>query len=171
MKINIIVSVSENLVIGKDNKLLWNLKSDLKRFKELTTGHPIIMGQKTFESLPKGALPNRTNIVLTDNNKFTAPKIITAYNITESLQIAKLKNGTNCEVFIIGGGSIYKQFLDYADTIYLTKVHINIEGDTTFPKLNLDKWELVSEKFKSKDDKNEYDHTYQIYNKKTHKYG
>jgi dihydrofolate reductase len=165
MKINIIVSVSENLAIGKDNKLLWNLKSDLQRFKNLTSGHPIIMGQKTFESLPNGALPNRTNIVLTDNKKFTAKDIIPAYNIEESLQIAKFKNGTNCEVFIIGGGSIYKQFLELADTLYITEVHVNIDGDTFFPKIS-DEWELFSEEYKEKDERNEYDHTYKIYKKK-----
>ena len=165
MKINIIVSVSENLIIGKNNTLLWNLKSDLKRFKELTSGHPIIMGQKTFESLPKGALPNRTNIVLTDDPDFTAQNIIPVYNIKESLQIAK-QHGNDSDVFIIGGGMIYKQFLEYSDSIYLTEVHINIDGDTTFPQLKLDDWELISEVFKAKDDKNEYDHTYKIYNRK-----
>lgn len=166
MKISIIVSVSENLAIGKDNKLLWNLKSDLQRFKKITTGHTVIMGQKTFESLPNGALPNRTNIVLTDNKKFTAKDIIPAYSIEESLQIARLKNGSNCEVFIIGGGTIYKQFLKIVDSVYLTEVHIKIDGDTFFPELNKDEWELISEEYKEKDDKNEYDHTYKIYNKK-----
>ena len=165
MKISIIVSVSENLVIGKNNQLLWNLKSDLKRFKDLTTSHPVIMGQKTFESLPKGALPNRTNIVLTNDKKFSAPNIFTAFGLLESLEIAKSKHGEDCEVFIIGGGSIYRQFLKYADYIYLTEVHINIDGDTTFPELDKDKWQLISEKFKEKDEKNEYDHTYKEYKK------
>ena len=85
MKISIIVSVSENLAICKDNKLLWKLSDDLKRFKEITSGNPVIMGQKTFESLPKGALPNRLNIVLTDNPNFTAEKVISAYNIEDAL--------------------------------------------------------------------------------------
>jgi len=174
MKISIIVSVSENWVIGNNNKLLWKLSDDLKRFKKLTTGHPIIMGQKTFESLQKGALSGRTNIVLTDDPDFKSPDVISAYNIDDSLlkaeycQSSRWGNWRNNEVFIIGGGSIYRQFLkfEYVDTIYLTKVHINIEGDTTFPELNSEKWELVSEEFKEKDNKNEYDHTYQIYNKK-----
>lgn len=162
MKINIIVSVSKNWVIGKDNKLLWKLSSDLKRFKDLTINKPIIMGQRTFESLSKGALPNRTNIVLTDDFNFSAPNVIVAYSIPNSLEIAKLLGD---EVFIIGGGMIYKQFLNYADSIYLTEVDVEIEGDTTFPKLE-DKWELVSEEFKSKDDKNEYDHKYKLYTKR-----
>ena len=174
MKISIIVSVSENWVIGNNNKLLWRLSGDLKNFRELTSGHPVIMGQKTFESLPNGALPNRTNIVLTDDPDFKAPDIIPAYSIDDSLEVAehylgpKWGNWRDNEVFIIGGGMIYKQFLEYeyVDCVYLTKVHINIEGDTTFPELDTEQWELVSEVFQAKDNKNEYDHTYQIYNKK-----
>lgn len=162
VKINIIVSVSENWVIGKNNKLLWNLNSDLKRFKELTTGHPIIMGQRTFESLPKGALPNRTNIVLTDDINFSAPNVIIAYNIDDALSIAEGYCGDSDDVFIIGGGMIYKQFLEMADFVYLTTVHTTLDGDTSFPELD-DNWKLVSEEFKSKDDKNDYDHTYKIY--------
>jgi len=160
--INIIVSVSENWVIGKNNKLLWRLNSDLKRFKELTTGHPVIMGQKTFESLPNGALPNRTNIVLTEDINFSAPNVIIAYNIDDALNIAEGYCGDSDDVFIIGGGMIYKQFLDIADFVYLTTVHTIIDGDTTFPKLD-DNWKLISEEFRSKDDKNDYDHTYKKY--------
>jgi dihydrofolate reductase len=165
MIINIIVSVSENWIIGKNNKLLWRLNADLQRFKRITSGNPIIMGQKTFESLPKGALPDRVNIVLTDDTNFTAPNINVAYNIPESLDIVKDIYGDDCNVFIIGGGIIYKQFLEYADTIYLTTVHTIIDGDVSFPELNLDEWKLISEEFKSKDEKNDYDHTYKIYNK------
>lgn len=166
MKISIIVSVSENWIIGKNNKLIWKLSDDLKRFKDLTTGHPVIMGQRTFESLPKGALPNRTNIVLTDDPNFTAPGVISSYNVIESLEKAKSLHGNDCEVFIIGGGMIYREFLDYADCIYLTTVHTKLEGDVTFPELKPKQWKIVSENFKEKDDKNEYDHTYKIYNRK-----
>jgi dihydrofolate reductase len=166
MKINIIVSVSENWVIGKDNKLLWKLSDDLRKFKDLTTGKPVVMGQKTFESLPKGALPNRTNIVLTWDQNFSAPNVIPVYNIGQALEKAKEKHGINCELFVIGGGMIYKQFLDYADYIYLTTVHTVIEGDTTFPELKPEQWTLISEDFKEKDEKNEYDCTYEIYKRK-----
>jgi dihydrofolate reductase len=162
MLINIIVSVSENWVIGKDNKLLWNLKDDLKRFKEITLNKPIIMGQKTFESLPNGALPNRNNIVLTYDKNFYADDTITALTISDALNKAKEFNE---EVFIIGGGTIYKQFMEYTDKIYLTVVHTYIEGDTYFPELNESEWKLEFEKFKEKDIKNEYDHTYKIYSK------
>lgn len=167
MIINIIVSVSENWIIGKNNKLLWRLNTDLQRFKRITSGNPIIMGQKTFESLPKGALPDRVNIVLTDDTNFTAPNINVAYNISESLNLANLLSYNKVEdVFVIGGGMIYRQFLEYADTIYLTTVHTIIDGDVSFPELDLDEWELISEEFKSKDEKNDYDHTYKIYNRK-----
>ena len=166
MKISIIVSVSENWTIGKNNKLLWKLSNDLKRFKDLTTGHPVIMGQKTFESLPNGALPNRTNIVLTDNKDFSAPNITIVYNIFEALERAKLIYGKDCEVFIIGGGLIYKLFLEYTDTIYLTKVHTVIDGDTYFPKLEDEHWSLESEKFNDKDENNEYDYTFKLYKRK-----
>ena len=166
MKINIIVSVSENWVIGKDNKLLWKLSNDLKRFKDLTNGNPVIMGQKTFESLPKGALPNRTNIVLTPEIDYNATNIITAFSIEDTLNKASRLHGEDCEVFIIGGGMVYRQFLDIADRVYLTTVHTIIEGDTTFPELLPEQWELISEEYKEKDEKNEYSHTYKIYDRK-----
>ena len=160
-KISIIVSVSENWVIGKDNKLLWKLSSDLQRFKKLTTGHAIIMGQKTMESLPKKFLPNRTNIVLTDDSKLSAENIIPAFSIADALNKAQYYDDT--EIFIIGGGSIYKQFLPIADKLYLTVVHVEIDGDTTFPKIDESEWKLEFSDFKEKDDKNEFPHTYKIY--------
>lgn len=164
MKINIIVSVSENWVIGDKNTLLWEQKDDLKRFKDLTTGNPIIMGQRTFESLPNGALPNRTNIVLSEDLDYSAPNITSAYNVMDSLYKAK-ECCTNEEIFIIGGGMIYREFLEYTDLVYLTVVHTVINGDTTFPELDMNEWGLVSEEFKNKDEKNEYDVTYKIYKK------
>jgi dihydrofolate reductase len=164
MEISIIVSVSENWMIGKNNKLLWKLNDDLRRFKKITDSKPVIMGQKTFESLPKGALPNRTNIVLSDDPTFTAPDIITAESAVEAL--LKARQTKKNETFIIGGGMIYRLFLDYADKIYLTVVHTTIDGDTSFPKLDLRSWKLISEEFKNKDEKNEYDVTYKIYERK-----
>ena len=164
MEISIIVSVSENWMIGKNNKLLWKLSDDLKRFKKITDGKPVIMGQKTFESLPNGALPNRTNIVLSDDINFTAPNIITASSVVESL--LKAKDTKSDETFIIGGGMIYRLFLDYADKVYLTVVHTTIDGDTSFPKLDLRSWKLTSDEFKNKDEKNEYDISYKIYERK-----
>jgi len=162
MTINIIVSASENWVIGKDNKLLWKLDNDLKRFKELTTGHTVIMGQKTFESLPKGALSNRKNIVLTVDPNFNAENVILAYSIEDAI----IKCKSDDEVFIIGGGSIYKQFLDIADYIYLTVVHTIVDGDTYFPEIENAKWSLISGENHGKNDKNEYNYTFRIYKRK-----
>ena len=161
MKISIIVSVSENWMIGKNNKLPWKLSNDLQRFKQITDSKPVIMGQKTFESLPNGALPNRINIVLSDDPNFIAPNIITANSVVEAL--LKARQTQIDETFIIGGGMIYKLFLDYADKVYLTVVHTVINGDTSFPKLDLRHWKLTSEEFRNKDEKNEYDVTYKIY--------
>ena len=159
--INIIVSVSENWVIGKDNKLLWKLSSDLKRFKELTTGHAVIMGQKTLESLPNGPLPNRTNIVLTDDPYFVSENVIPSFSISDALNKSNYYDDE--ETFIIGGGSIYKQFLPLANKLYLTVVHTEIDGDTYFPEIDESEWKLESSEFKEKDDKNEFSHTYKIY--------
>jgi dihydrofolate reductase len=164
MEISIIVSVSENWMIGKNNKLLWKLSDDLKRFKKITDSKPVIMGQKTFESLPKGALPNRTNIVLSDDPTFTAPNIITAESAVEAL--LKARQTKTDETFIIGGGMIYRLFLDYVDKVYLTVVHTTIDGDTSFPKLDLRSWKLIEEEFRNKDEKNEYDVTYKIYKRR-----
>lgn len=161
--INIIVSISENLAIGKDNKLLWKLSSDLQNFKKITTGHSVIMGQKTFESLPNGPLPNRINIILSDDPNFVLDYENTyiVSSIEKAIETAEYysKDG---EIFIIGGGSIYKQFLPYANKLYLTVVHTIIDGDTFFPEIG-DEWKLESEEFKSKDEKNEFKHTYKIF--------
>jgi dihydrofolate reductase len=166
MTINIIVSVSENWAIGKNNKLLWKLSDDLKRFKELTNGYPIIMGQRTYESLPNGALPNRTNIVLTDDPDYSGKDIITSFGVYDSLDRARQLCGEDCEVFIIGGGMVYKQFIDIADYVYLTVVHTTINGDTHFPELIDEQWELLTSEYKEKDIKNEYNHTYKVYKRK-----
>lgn len=161
MNISIIVAVSENNVIGKDNKLLWKLRSDLLRFKRITTGGVVIMGQKTMESLPHGYLPNRINIVLTDDPDFASTNIIPAYSIDDALK--KAKQYTDEEVFIIGGGSIYSQFIDLADKLYLTKVHVKIDGDTFFPEIDESKWKSTYLEKWTKDSYNEYDYTFGIY--------
>lgn len=159
--ISIIVAVAENNAIGKDNKLLWHISDDLKRFKKLTTGHIVIMGKKTFDSLPNGALPNRTNIVITDdiNDKFE--DCIMAYSIEDALD----KSDDNKEIFIIGGGSIYKQFLKYANKLYLTKVHKSFEGDVFFPEIDINEWKLIEQVNFEPDDKTTFAYSYLIYKK------
>jgi len=130
-KISIIAAVAEkNRAIGKDNKLLWHIPGDLPRFKKITTGHPVIMGQKTFESLGK-PLPNRTNIVLTFDKSFQAPGCIVAYSVDEAIKIASEKDPQ--EIFFIGGGSVYAQAIKFADKLYLTLVEGEYDADTFFP--------------------------------------
>jgi dihydrofolate reductase len=145
--ISIIVAIAKDNVIGKDNKFLWHISEDLKRFKKITTGKKMIMGRKTFESLP-GILPNREHIVLTRDNNFNvdSDKVTIEHDFNSVLQ-----RYSECEdeVFVIGGAEIYKQFLPYAKKLYLTKVDEEFEGDTYFPGINYSNYntEYTSEKF------------------------
>jgi len=144
--INIIVATSENNVIGKGNDIPWYIPEDLEHFKKLTTGNTVIMGRKTYESLPKEyrPLPNRINIVITRDKTYQAKGCL----VVNSLEDAITKADNDREIFIIGGGQIYREGLKFADRIYLTKIHKNISGDTYFPKLNKF-WKLVDEEEKS----------------------
>lgn len=141
MEIIIIVAIAKNNVIGKDNKLLWHISDDLKRFKRLTIGKTVIMGRKTFFSLPNGALPNRRNIVITDYSDDCCLGAEKVSSIEEAIENVKNEK----KVFIIGGGAIYKQFLPLCNKIYLTKVHKEYDGDVFFPEINMEEWELVEE--------------------------
>ncbi|OGP09580.1 MAG: hypothetical protein A2048_00115 [Deltaproteobacteria bacterium GWA2_45_12] len=131
--LSIIVAMSQNGVIGKNNQLPWHLSEDLKRFKTLTMGQAIIMGRKTFESIGK-PLPGRTNIVITRNKKYTAQGVILVSSLKEALE----KVPTNTEAFVIGGAEIYKEALPHAQTIYLTRIEKEVEGDTFFPVPHLE---------------------------------
>lgn len=131
--VSIIVAVSENGIIGKDNDLPWKISEDLKRFKKLTKGHPVIMGRKTHESIGR-ILPDRLNIVITRDKDVSYNGCITVNSISDAIR----KAGNDKEIFIIGGGEIYKKSLGFVDRIYLTKVHQTVEGDTYFPTLNSD---------------------------------
>lgn len=143
--VSIIVAKSENGVIGRDGKLPWYIPEDLKRFKKLTTGKTVIMGRKTYESLPKESkpLPDRINIVISKNKNFSAKDCI----VVDSLEKAIKKSDNNKEIFIIGGGEIYKESLKYSDKIYVTEVEGNFEGDTFFPTLD-SKWKEVNKEEK-----------------------
>src|SRR5664279_936205 len=147
--ISIIVAVSEDWGIGKDNELLWHISEDLKRFKRLTSGNVVIMGKKTWESLPKKPLPNRKNIVLTDNPNEIIDNSITAYSLDDSLA----KCAPVEEIFIIGGGSIYRQFMPIADRLFITHVHKKAPADIYFPAVDLNVWEVTEkEEFKTDGD-------------------
>jgi len=149
--ISIIVAVAENNVIGKDNKLIWHLPKDLKHFKETTTGHFIIMGRKTFESNGR-PLPNRTNVIITKDKNYQVEGCIIVHSLKEALHLAKGET----EIFIIGGGEIYKQAMPIAEKIYLTKVNQFFEGDTFFPEINMKEWMELSRKDFEPDEKNKY---------------
>ena len=136
--LSIIVAKASNDVIGSNNKLLWHISKDLKRFKEITSGHTIIMGRKTFESLPK-VLPNRHHIVITrdKNYKVDSPEVEVVNDINSIIN--RFQNSTE-EAFIIGGGEIYKSLLPKSDKLYLTRVYKDFNGDTKFPEINPEDW-------------------------------
>ena len=156
--ITIIAAAGENNELGKNNDLVWHLPDDFKRFKQLTTGHHIIMGRKTFESFPK-PLPNRTHIVITRNKNYRKDDILVAGSLQEALALVSNDN----QPFIIGGGEIYKIAMDVADKIELTRVHGTFEADTFFPKIDPNKWKLISEEYHPKDKKHSFDFTYLTY--------
>lgn len=155
--ITIIAAAAENNEIGKDNKLIWHLSNDLKRFKRLTSGHHIIMGRKTFESFPK-ALPNRTNIVITRDKNYKAENAIVTHSLEEALNLTK----DDSQPFIIGGGEIYKQALTIAHRIELTKVHHSFEADTYFPELNKS-WTEIAREDCLKDETHKYNYSFITY--------
>jgi dihydrofolate reductase len=134
MTVSIVVAISENHAIGKDNKLLWYLPNDLKHFKEITSGHTVIMGRKTYESVGK-PLPNRRNIIITRQNMD-----ISGCEVVGSIEAALALCADEAEVFIVGGAEIYRQSLHLTNRIYLTIVHKNFEGDTYFPEIEANMW-------------------------------
>jgi dihydrofolate reductase len=169
LKVNLIVAASENNVIGVKNDLPWNLPKDMNFFKTKTSGHCVIMGRKNYLSIPEKfrPLPNRTNIILTKNTNFKAEKCEIFNSLEKALNYCKEIGDEN--PFIIGGGQLYKFAIEnkIVDIIYLTRIHANIDGDTFFPKLNLNEWEIISEKFNKKDSRHKFDYTFLKFIKKS----
>lgn len=161
-QISIIVAIAQNNAIGKDNDLLWHLSGDLKRFKELTTGHTIVMGKRTFESLPVRPLPNRKSIVITDVEGEQIPGCVMAYSIEDAVN----KCDATDENFIIGGGSVYRQFMPIADKLYLTVVHKDFEADTFYPEINYDEWQALEKQENILDEKSGLTYSYIIYKRR-----
>lgn len=159
---SIIVAIADNNAIGNNNELLWHIPDDLKRFKKLTSGHQVLMGKRTWESLPIKPLPNRENIVLTDIPGEIIEGCTMAYSIEDAL--SKIKDNEEC--FIMGGGMIYRQFLDKADKLYITHVHKNFEADTFFPEINYNDWELIEEEKHQAEGNLDFSFTYSIYVRK-----
>lgn len=160
--ITLIAAAAENNALGKDNGLLWHLPDDFKHFKQITTGHYIVMGRKTFESFPK-PLPNRTHIIITRQNDYPVPE---GCHVVNSLQKAIGICPKDEEIFIIGGGEIYSQALAIADKIELTRVHTSLDADTFFPEIDLKDWQLVFEEFHPKDEKHQFAFSFLTYLRK-----
>ena len=156
-----IAAVAENNALGKDNKIVWHLPNDYKRFKLLTSGHHIIMGRKTFESLQK-PLPNRTHIIITRQKDYIAEDCIIVDSIEKALEVCPKHEDS----FIIGGGEIYTLGLSYADKLEITKVHHSFEADAYFPEINEEQWKIVESEFNEKDEKHIYNYTYLTYLRK-----
>ncbi|MCG8340248.1 MAG: dihydrofolate reductase [Cytophagales bacterium] len=150
---SIIVAKAENDVIGRNNKIPWHMPADLKHFKHKTLGHAIIMGRKTFESLKK-PLPGRTTIIVTTNQHYQVPRCTVVHEIVEAFQVAQQAGET--EVFIAGGGEIYRKTLPFADKIYLTIIRTKVEGCTFFPVIDNNIWTVIKRESYAPDEKNPY---------------
>jgi len=155
--ISLIVAVSANGVIGRGGELPWHLSDDLKRFKQLTLGKPIVMGRKTFESIGR-ALPGRQNIVLTKQSEFVAD----GCDVVPTVDAAIAMAGDADEVIVIGGGEIYELFLPLAERIYMTRVHVDIDGDARFPQLDASQWQEISHSDHSAGESNDYAFTISV---------
>lgn len=159
-KIAIIAALADDGAIGLKNKLPWHLPADLKKFKELTTGHAVIMGKRTFESLPNGPLPNRKNVVLTS---MLSEGVVEGYFEADSLEDAfEICSGQDI-VYIIGGAAVYKQCFEYADELFLTYIHSNFNADTYFPEINMSDWKEINREDFEADAKNQYPYSFVKY--------
>ncbi|SDZ60168.1 dihydrofolate reductase [Evansella caseinilytica] len=159
--ISMIAAMGENHVIGLEGRMPWHLPNDLKFFKRVTSGHAVVMGRKTFVSLGK-PLPGRRNIVVTRDRTFSPAGV----EVIHSLEKIKDVRDTVEEVFVIGGATLYNEMLPFAEKIYLTIIHEKFAGDTLFPKLNEQEWQVVSTEKGIIDEKNQYEHTFYVYERK-----
>jgi dihydrofolate reductase len=160
MRVSLIVAVSKNGVIGREGDLPWHLPADLSHFKRTTMGHHLIIGRRTWDEVGK-PLPGRTMVVVTRNRRFAPEGARVVRSVEQALEVA----AGDDEPFIAGGSQIYRICLgrDLVDRVYLTRIHAEVEGDTFFPEFDLDEWELVSEEHHDADEKNEFDHSFLVY--------
>ena len=165
MKVSIIVAVSENNVIGKDNDLIWHFPKDTKFFKDTTLGHHVIMGRKNWESIPEKyrPLPDRKNIIVTRNNNFKYKGATVVNSIEKAIEVSRASEDE--EIFIIGGGEIYKLGFKYVDKLYITEIYAEVDGNTYFPEWNKKDWKEISRISHPSDEKHEYSFDYVIYMK------
>lgn len=159
MILSLISAIGINNEIGLGNALLWDLPRDMQHFRETTSGHTVIMGQKTFESIGK-ALPNRRNIIMTKDTSFNPENVELAYSTEEALQLV---SNTDDEVFVIGGAQIYKQMIDKADKLYITHVNKTFEADTFFPTIDMNTWKEVSREHFDIDEENDLPMDFVVY--------
>ena len=165
MILSLVVAASTNNAIGKDNQLLWNLPNDLKFFKNVTWAMPVAMGRKSFDSLGGKPLNGRLNIVITRQKDFNAEGITVVHNLQDAIFLAQQHDYK--ELMILGGGEIYKQSIDKADKIYITRVHAVFEdADTFFPEIDTDKWKLISNQDFFIDERHAYDYSFQLWERK-----
>lgn len=163
MIVSLIAAASTNNVIGKNNQLPWHLPVDMKFFKNTTWGMPMIMGRKTFESNGYKPLPGRINIIITRRKDLKAEGVVIVNNWNDALFVAK---DAECkEVFVIGGGEIFKEVINKADRIYMTRVHTLIDGDAFFPEIDEKKWQLISQRDCFADEKHKYNYSFQLLEK------
>lgn len=160
MTISFVVAAATNNTIGKDGKMPWHLPNDMKHFKNVTWGMPVVMGRKTFESLGK-VLPGRKNIVITRQSGWKMPGTVAVKSIDDAFFVAKQTDAK--EIMVIGGGEIYKALFDKAKRIYMTRVEAEPEGDTFFPSIDPKNWHLVSQKNHEADEKNPYNYSFQVW--------
>ena len=169
MRVSMIWAMAENNVIGRDNKLPWHLPNDLKYFKQLTTGKPVIMGRKTYDSIGR-PLPNRTNIIITRDANFSAEGVKVVNSLDEAIELAEAICLVNAqeEVIVMGGAEIYKLCLPRADRLYVTLVHADVEGDAYFPDIDLSHYQEVKREFFEKDGPNPYDYSFCVFERESH---
>lgn len=158
MRISAICAMSENRVIGNHNQLPWHLPADLKHFKNITMGHPIIMGRKTYESIGR-PLPGRLNIIITRDKNYQAPGCTVVNSIEDALSITQ----ENDEIFIIGGASLYQSMLPFTQRLYLTLIHQEIEGDAYFPELNMNDWVEIERNTHLAEDAHSYSYSFLVF--------
>lgn len=161
--LSIIAAISENYVIGKNNKLLWHMPADLKRFKDLTTGHTIIMGRKTFESLGK-VLPERKHVVLTRDMDYSVKD--KNVEVVHDIELLKEYIEAPEEVFVIGGAIIYRQLMPKVNKMYITRIHEKFDGDAYFPVIHDEEWKVIEKEENPKDSKNPYDYDFVTYERR-----
>lgn len=161
----IMAAMGKKWELGNRNKLPWHLPDDLKRFREITRGHPIIMGRKTYESIGK-VLPERKNIIVTRNPEYSVPGGTVVGSMEDAFQEARKDKGTNEDIFVIGGGEIFKLALPYADKMYLTFVDGEIPADTYFPEFNEDEWQVTDAILHAADDRHAFPFIFKTYERK-----